>query len=431
MFRGRRLPKLPAHAGPGALPERIWWVQLICAAALGLVVLATVNAGDSRPAGAVQIISAPNGVVTEPATVGPGLAVGSVQIVPFSSMAGFSTHAAPVATTSPVANTGPIAVGLAADGIPSIALAAYQRAAAEADASYPGCGIIWPLLAGIGRVESNHGRFGGAQTYATGLTSPRIIGIALNGHGTALIRDTDHGRFDGDAVYDHAVGPMQFIPSTWAHWGVDGNRDGVADPFNLFDAARAAADYLCFAGGNLTTSQGQINAVMAYNHSSAYLHLVISLEKVYAAGHYTVTVTLPPSGTTPTPTPTTSLPPVNPGPPPSSSPPISPTPTRTATPSSAPTPSTTPTPVGCPTPTSTPSPSPSDSPTPSDSPNNSPTPTTSESPTPSDSPSAPAPTGCPTTSAPAASPSVSPSDSSSQTPSAGVSPAPSDTPSGP
>ena len=32
---------------------------------------------------------------------------------------------------------------------------------------------------------------------------------------------------------------MQFIPSTWAGWGVDGNGDGIADPFNIYDAAAA------------------------------------------------------------------------------------------------------------------------------------------------------------------------------------------------
>ena len=46
---------------------------------------------------------------------------------------------------------------------------------------------------------------------------------------------------------------MQFIPSTWALYGADGNGDGVADPFNIFDAAAAAAHYLCRAGGNLQT----------------------------------------------------------------------------------------------------------------------------------------------------------------------------------
>ena len=149
--------------------------------------------------------------------------------------------------------------------------------------------------------------------YANGVSAPHIVGIALNGVGTALIRDTDHGRLDGDKVYDRAVGPMQFIPSTWAIFGADGNGDHVADPFNLFDAAQAAANYLCAAGGNLRTSAGQIQAVMSYNHSVAYLRMVLQLEKTYAAGHFDVRITIP-AGAPPTSSPK-RLPPVNDGPP--------------------------------------------------------------------------------------------------------------------
>ena len=55
-----------------------------------------------------------------------------------------------------------LASPLAGDGIPVTALEAYQNAANSANASHPNCHIPWPLLAGIGRVESDHGRYGGA-----------------------------------------------------------------------------------------------------------------------------------------------------------------------------------------------------------------------------------------------------------------------------
>ena len=55
--------------------------------------------------------------------------------------------------------------GLAANGIPTVALNAYRVAAARVDHADPGCGIDWALLAGIGREESNHGRFGGATLH--------------------------------------------------------------------------------------------------------------------------------------------------------------------------------------------------------------------------------------------------------------------------
>ena len=96
-----------------------------------------------------------------------------------------------------------------ASDIPAPALRAYRAAAAALAVSDPTCGLDWALLAGIGKVESNHGRYGGAQLGADGVARPRIIGIALDGRpGVALIRDTDRGVLDGDTTFDHAVGPM-------------------------------------------------------------------------------------------------------------------------------------------------------------------------------------------------------------------------------
>jgi membrane-bound lytic murein transglycosylase B len=203
--------------------------------------------------------------------------------------------------------------GLAANGIPNVALNAYRVAAARMDHSDPGCGIDWSLLAGIGRVESDHGRFAGAVLHADGTSTPKIIGIPLNGHGTELVRDTDHGRLDGDTVYDRAVGPMQFIPSTWASYGVAANGDGIADPFNINDAALTAARYLCAAGGNLRTHAGQVAAVLTYNHSDQYLAQVLALADAYHRG---IAVTGLPDGNTTgrvDPGHNTNVPPANPG----------------------------------------------------------------------------------------------------------------------
>jgi membrane-bound lytic murein transglycosylase B len=202
---------------------------------------------------------------------------------------------------------------LAADGIPRTALDAYENGAQQANLRYAGCSIPWPLLAGIGRVESDHGRFGGAVLYADGTSSSRILGIPLDGSRSARIADTDNGRLDGDKVFARAVGPMQFIPSTWSSYGVDGNGDGVVDPFNIYDAAAAAADYLCVAGGNLGTEHGQERAVLAYNHSSAYLAEVLGLERTYAAGVGLIVPVGPAPPKPPKKAP--HLPPVDPGPP--------------------------------------------------------------------------------------------------------------------
>jgi hypothetical protein len=206
--------------------------------------------------------------------------------------------------------------GLAANGIPVVALNAYRLAAARLASAQPGCGLQWWLLAGIGRVESNHGRYGGASLTAGGESRPHIIGPALDGTAYDYIADTDGGRLDGDPRLDHAVGPMQFIPSTWALYGIDADNDRVASPFDINDAALAAGRYLCAAGGDLTTAAGQRRAVLAYNHSDEYLALVLGIAAAYGQD---IPVAAPIRGITTgslPPVDTSWLPPVNPGRPP-------------------------------------------------------------------------------------------------------------------
>lgn len=189
----------------------------------------------------------------------------------------------------PVALVGPpTAVG--ALGIPAIVLAAYQRAAVTLSVEQPGCHLPWWLLAGIGQVES--GQAEGGRVYPDGTTRGRILGPVLDGHvaGDAIIRDTDGGKLDGNAQFDRAVGPMQFIPSTWALWGADGNSDGRKDPNNIFDASLAAARYLCADRRDLATTPGITAAIGSYNPLPAYLRWVLSWAYGYRDGAITVPV---------------------------------------------------------------------------------------------------------------------------------------------
>ncbi|MGO3658724.1 MAG: hypothetical protein ACTJFS_15450, partial [Micrococcaceae bacterium] len=105
-------------------------------------------------------------------------------------------------------------------GIPARALAAYAGADARLRETQ-NCSVGWNTLAGIGYVETRHGTLQGGSIDADGVARPEIYGIALDGEITALIYDTDNGELDGDTEFDRAVGPMQFIPSTWAKWGSD------------------------------------------------------------------------------------------------------------------------------------------------------------------------------------------------------------------
>ncbi len=160
----------------------------------------------------------------------------------------------------------------AQSGIPATVLRAYRAAETSVARTDPGCRLPWELLAAIGKVESGQARGGAVDE--NGTTLGRITGPALDGRGFALIRDTDGGAHDGDTVYDRAVGPMQFLPSTWARWGTDGNGDGRADPNNIFDAALAAGHYLCAGDRDLGRPADLDRAVLSYNHSRSYLSLV-------------------------------------------------------------------------------------------------------------------------------------------------------------
>jgi hypothetical protein len=290
------------------------------------------------------------------------------------------------------------------DQIPGRVFVAYERAAQSLALTEPGCHLPWQLLAGIGKIESDHAR-GGVVT-SGGETIGRILGPVLDGSspGIAAIRDTDHGVWDGNKVWDRAVGPMQFIPASWRVMGRDADGKDAPDPNNVDDSALAAGAYLCNYSRDLSKPSLLRQAVFGYNQSTSYVNAVLAWMTLYARGVVVVadaataaqvrvavavarTLVAPPPTAKPTPpfVSPTSVP---------STPPLLPT---------SPPPA-----ITAPTPSSSSSPSPT-SPTSSG---------PSQCPSPTDSPTAPA-----TDSAPA-SPSVTPSNSPSSDPC--LSPSPSD-----
>jgi murein DD-endopeptidase MepM/ murein hydrolase activator NlpD len=110
----------------------------------------------------------------------------------------------------------------------------------QAGAAY---GIPWQVLAAINKVESNFGRNMG----------PSSAG---------------------------AIGWMQFMPSTWARWGVDADGDGMADPWDARDAITAAARYLAASGGQTDIAA----AVFSYNHAQWYVNEVLQLSRLFGSG---------------------------------------------------------------------------------------------------------------------------------------------------
>ncbi|MFI9510059.1 lytic murein transglycosylase [Nocardia sp. NPDC052566] len=162
-------------------------------------------------------------------------------------------------------------------GIPELVLAAYRNAELTLQSSTPTCGLTWHLLAGIGKVESDHASNG--RTDANGTTVGVIYGPALDGTlpGNEIIAASD-------GSYVRAVGPMQFLPTTWSQYASDGNVDGTADPSNVFDAALAAGKYLCSGGLDLHDQQQELRAVLRYNNSLDYAKQVLSLSNAYKTG---------------------------------------------------------------------------------------------------------------------------------------------------
>jgi hypothetical protein len=154
--------------------------------------------------------------------------------------------------------------------IPAELTAASTGAARRIGSLVTGCVVPAPVLLAIGKVESNNA------------TAP-VVGPALDGSlpGAAVVPDTDGGALDGDPVWDHAVGPMQILPSMWRRWGHDAGGDGVADPQDPADAALTAAVILCQPPADLADPLALSAALHRYNYSDAYVAEVTSWVSIY------------------------------------------------------------------------------------------------------------------------------------------------------
>ena len=155
-------------------------------------------------------------------------------------------------------------------------LQAYRTAALVVSSD---CHLPVSLLAAIGQVES--GNLRGHRLDAGHRAVPRVRGPVLDGDPFGRVPDTDDGVLDGDRTWDRAVGPMQFLPATWIAYAVDLDGDGRLDPQDVEDAAGSAAVYLCHSGGDLADPASLRKAVLTYNHSRAYLRLVLAWRAAY------------------------------------------------------------------------------------------------------------------------------------------------------
>jgi murein DD-endopeptidase MepM/ murein hydrolase activator NlpD len=199
-------------------------MRLLVVAAIGLALLA----GSARAAG--------------PPVLGFSVSSGAQPGLTRVSLPSASVPNVPGSISIPVSFT---SAPLSPQQVPLSTLHALWQ---QAGSAY---GIPWQVLASINKIESNFGQNMG----------PSSAG---------------------------AVGWMQFMPSTWLRWGVDADRDGIADPWNATDAIYAAARYLTAAGGQTDIARG----VFAYNHADWYVREVLDLAQVYGQGGITQTVDL-------------------------------------------------------------------------------------------------------------------------------------------
>jgi hypothetical protein len=130
--------------------------------------------------------------------------------------------------------------GAGGTGLPTTYLQLFQESAARY------CpGLPWTVLAAIGQIESADGT---------------NVGPSSAG----------------------ALGPMQFLPSTWAIWGTDGfGQTGPPDIMNPYDAVPAAARLLC-ADGAARGGAALSAAIFDYNHADWYVREVLALAAEYA-----------------------------------------------------------------------------------------------------------------------------------------------------
>jgi hypothetical protein len=193
--------------------------------------------------GAVSAVASGRGPIAASLVASAVAALGLAGVMLAAAVIGMQSAASSMGSTYEAA---PRSVGsstLARRDIPPRYLGLYQRAAQR-------FGLDWAVLAGIGKVECDHGRDPDPSCSTRGAVNPAGAG-----------------------------GPMQFLAATWKAYGVDGDGDGAVDRWNPADAIFGAANYLRASGAPRDYNR----AIFAYNHAAWYVADVLRWAGRYRA----------------------------------------------------------------------------------------------------------------------------------------------------
>ncbi|MEB1807082.1 MAG: lytic transglycosylase domain-containing protein [Bacillaceae bacterium] len=155
------------------------------------------------------------------------------------------------------------------NAIPSCYIPIYKEAAET-------YAIPWELLAAIHRIETR---------FST--VDPMVSSVGAVGHFQFMPRTWVGWRYPGTDLGDITDGvditDLELIVE-YGGYGIDASGNGKADPFNVVDAANAAAKYLADHGA----ANGDLpKAVFSYNHSQKYVDKVLHYYELYNDGGYT------------------------------------------------------------------------------------------------------------------------------------------------
>jgi hypothetical protein len=171
-----------------------------------------------------------------------------------------------------------VAQGLISTGVPQNVAVSIEKGFSRLRSDHPECKIDGAMLAAVASNES-HGWWDRVKD--DGIMRPPLYGVSLDGSGKGgnrtphinKLSQADKDRFGVTGRYIKAVGPTQFLPSTWIN--VEKEHGAQLDPQSMIDSTLATGLYLCNRAGiqndPLASDDSAAKAFRGYNNSGSYV----------------------------------------------------------------------------------------------------------------------------------------------------------------